>query len=502
MNEPEPSLDPYLLTLQGVENPPTSWWSALRKVGPGILLAGTIVGSGELILTTSFGASYGFAFLWLILFSCAIKVFVQIELGRFTISGGQPTLSALDQIGHGTQDHSTNDLNSPHPRMASLRLGRWLVWWWFLMLLCTVFQLGGMLGAVGQAMHAAWPSASPWILSNLSNIISVLSNDAAKYVEYPWAIFACGIAMALIYGGSYQRLERLTTWIVIGLTLLTVLAAISLQWTDFAYSWSEVAAGLKPTIPTHGVADAFAIFGITGVGATELFYYPYWCLEKGYARYVGPRDGSLAWEQRAKGWIRVMYLDAWVSMVVFTVSTVSFYILGAAVLHPQGLVPQKSEMLTVLSQMFGKPFGPLAQMLFYGAAGIVLLKTLYLACAANSRLTVDFLQLHGLLSIQTLTDRMRWISRFCLFFPLLALGFYLFARDPQWMVKVGGIAQASTLPMIGAATLYFRYRRLDPKLKPSKAWDTMLWIAILLIVAVACYAIPSQIGSLFTSQGK
>ena len=52
-----------------------------RQIGPGIILAGAIVGSGELIVTTSLGAQHGYIFLWLILFSCVIKVFLQIELG-------------------------------------------------------------------------------------------------------------------------------------------------------------------------------------------------------------------------------------------------------------------------------------------------------------------------------------------------------------------------------------------------------------------------------------
>ena len=36
-------------------------------------------------------------------------------------------------------------------------------------------------------------------------------------------------------------------------------------------------------IPATGLMTAFSMFGITGVGATELYSYPYWCLEKGYA---------------------------------------------------------------------------------------------------------------------------------------------------------------------------------------------------------------------------
>src|SRR5688500_10940577 len=90
--------DPYILHDDTIQPPPSSLWKALFKIGPGIILAGSIIGTGELLLTTGLGAEYGFAFLWLILFSCAVKVFVQIELGRNAISSGKPTLSALDAL--------------------------------------------------------------------------------------------------------------------------------------------------------------------------------------------------------------------------------------------------------------------------------------------------------------------------------------------------------------------------------------------------------------------
>ncbi len=35
------------------------------------------------------------------------------------------------------------------------------------------------------------------------------------------------------------------------------------------------------------IGTALATFGIIGVGAAELVVYPYWCLEKGYARFTG-----------------------------------------------------------------------------------------------------------------------------------------------------------------------------------------------------------------------
>ena len=111
-------------------------------------------------------------------------------------------------------------------------------------------------------------------------------------------------------------------------------------------------SGFTFAVPAAAVALAFSAFGITGVGASELFAYPYWCIEKGYARNAGPRADDEAWADRARGWTRVMQLDAWFSMVVFTVATVAFYLLGAAVLHPQGLDPKGPEMIPTLSRMY------------------------------------------------------------------------------------------------------------------------------------------------------
>ena len=299
--------------------------------------------------------------------------------------------------------------------------------------------------------------------------------------------------MALIYGGGYKRIEWLTTMIVVSVTMITVSAATALNWTDFPVRGSDFLKGFEFQVPPKGLAAAFAVFGVTGVGATELFYYPYWCLEKGYARYVGRADGSEAWERRAKGWIRVMHLDAWISMVVFTVSTIAFYLMGAAVLHPQGLVPEGQELIDTLSKMYVGPFGAWTRILFLLGAGMVLFKTLYLACAANSRLTTDFLGLAGMAPLKSAQHRATLIRRFSLVFPTIALVFFLIGKDPKLMVTIGGVAQAATLPMIAGATLYFRYRKVHPAIRPWRITDVMLWIATGCIFVVAAYAVPTQI---------
>ena len=91
-------------------DPPRHFMGIVRRLGPGMIIAGSIVGSGELIATTKTGAQAGMTLLWLIIAGCVIKVFVQIELGRHAITHGETTLTALDGV--------------PGPRFGI----NWIIW--------------------------------------------------------------------------------------------------------------------------------------------------------------------------------------------------------------------------------------------------------------------------------------------------------------------------------------------------------------------------------------
>ena len=116
-----------------------------------------------------------------------------------------------------------------------------------------------------------------------------------------------------------------------------------------------------------------ATFGIIGVGAIDLISYSYWCLEKGYARYCGPRDDSTAWLERARGWVRVMKVDTFVSMAVYTTATVAFYLIGAAVLHRDNLDPDGMRMISTLIAAYVPVFGAFAEWLLIGSAAWLML---------------------------------------------------------------------------------------------------------------------------------
>ncbi|WP_406696821.1 Nramp family divalent metal transporter [Singulisphaera sp. Ch08] len=471
-------IDPYALPPDAIQAPPNSLLKALGQIGPGLILAASIVGTGELINTTSLGAKAGFSLLWLIILSCLIKVFVQVELGRYAITHGRTTLAAFNTL--------------PGPRLGT----SWLCWLWLFMMLATQAQIAAMEGTVGQAAHMAFPDASRAVASFAGQISPAFGTFLETRQEHFWASLTTLAAIVLLLSGGYKRLERITTILVAAVTLFTVASVLILQWTSFRINVANLKEGLEFSVPPMAIALAFSAFGITGVGASELFAYPYWCIEKGYARAVGSRSPDPAWAERARGWTRVMQLDAWFSMVVFTVATIAFYLLGAAVLHPQGLDPKGPEMIPTLSRMYLQPLEGTAlagmrnwtRVGFLLGAWAVLFKTLYVATAANSRLTADFLDLSGLWRQNGVTARDRTVRAFCIIYPIMALGLYFAFREPQGLIKIGGIAQSLMLPLIAGATLYLKQRDADSRVAASFFSDILTWIAFFAISAVALYS--------------
>jgi hypothetical protein len=60
---------------------------------------------------------------------------------------------------------------------------------------------------------------------------------------------------------------------------------------------------------------------------------------------------------------------------------------------------------------------------------------------------------------------------------MLCLAFFVLYPNPVTLVLLSGVMQAMMLPMLAGAALYFRYRRIDPRLTPSRLWDAFLWVS-------------------------
>jgi hypothetical protein len=125
-----------------------------------------------------------------------------------------------------------------------------------------------------------------------------------------WVAIFLALTLVLLLGGGYQRIEGIATLKVALFTGITFLSALLLIRMPQYFSWSRAVDGLKFHMPPGGLYKAVAVFGITGIGASEFFMYPYWCVEKGYARFAGANDGTPGWRSRVLGWTHVMQTDA------------------------------------------------------------------------------------------------------------------------------------------------------------------------------------------------
>ena len=477
-----------------------------------MILAGAIVGSGELIATPKVGAEAGFWLLWLIILGCTLKVFVQIEFGRHTITWGQTALAALDRL--------------PGPRWKV----NWLLWYWFAVVLLIISQNGGIVGGVGQALAMAMPvtargeeynqvqdnlvrarvvlaearrgAAPPAEIKALEQSTRELANRAEDIAEphdeLIWATVVALLTSVIMWFGRYKFIEIVSTLLVGGFTVVTFIALYMLQSTAWAVSAENVAQGLRFQLPPGdttgaGLATALAAFGMIGLSAGEIIMYPYWCLEKGYAAHTGPRNETAEWTDRARGWMRVLHLDVWLSMFVYTFATVAFYLLGAAILGRTALDPEGEEgMIRTLAQMYVPVFGAWSESLFLFGAFTVLYSTYFVFAAGFSRIISDAVILLGLIDGNSAT-RERWQRAISVILPLVALTLYLLIAKPVKMILWAGLGQATVLPMLGAAALYFRYYRIDTRLRPPLTSDILLWLSFVGLLIIGVWSVYSNL---------
>jgi manganese transport protein len=446
--------NPYEFQADEVIEPPRTLFTILRRIGPGLILSASIVGSGELIATTTLGAEVGYIALWIIVLSCLIKPAVQSELGRYVIATGQTGAEGLNLV--------------PGPRLGGLN---WVVWAWVIMTFLSFFQVGAMFAGVA------------WVMSQLVPGVPLAV----------WVLGLFGITLLILLGGHYGRIEKLAT-IKVGLfTMLTFLCALIMMRRPESFSMQDLLDGFAFDLPKDGLVTAIAVFGITGVGASELFMYPYWCVEKGYARFAGKGDGGREWQARARGWIRVMNVDILASMVIYSVATAAFYMLGAGVLHPAGLVPKGMDMIPVLSNMYTQTLGPWALWLFYVGAIATLYGTIFAATAGNSRALADTAGLLGGFQRNDYPARLKFLNRFVWVALIVPVVLFFVFRSPVNMVKAGGVAQAAMLPILAIGALYLRHKRLPHEVRPNRLSTVVLWIAAITMILAVGYALGREL---------
>lgn len=517
--------NPYARSTTSHREPPVGLTATSRHLGPGMILAGSIVGSGELMMTTKLGAEAGFILLWFVLLSCVIKVVVQGELARHTISSGETFL------------HVFNALPGPHYRrpvwldlewmavtlLASLagltyytvmprgdvriflgvvgfviawaafitwrRQGtgavprpndnrpalNWFIWFWLPTQILLFINGGAILGGAAQALNLALPASS----GGRGAVI--------------WSLVVAALCAAVLLSGRYKLLEQVSLALVASFTAITIVCTGLLQWTGYAITPADVQQGLTFALPgplsSVVVLTALAMYAGTGIGTNEMISYTYWCVEKGYARAAGEREPGDEWPRRARGWIRVMYTDVLITMAVYTIGTVCFYFLGAAILHPKGLTPEGTETLAILGNLYTETLGSWAATLFVVGGFFILFSTSVSGIAGNTRILADALCVMRIISPYDYSARLRFIRIFVVVSLAVHIFTYALFQNPPLMLVISAMISVVIYPALGLGTLYLRYRDVDPRIRPGRLTSGLLWVSGLALAVISPAAV-------------
>ncbi|MEL7474464.1 MAG: Nramp family divalent metal transporter, partial [Planctomycetota bacterium] len=282
---------------------PPRWIAA---VGPGLLVAATGVGAGDLA-TAGFAASkLGYAILWAIVVGAAVKFMLTEGLARWQLATGA---TLIEGVRH--------------------RLGPIPIALFLLYLVAWCYFVGvALVKASGVATQALLPL--PFELGT--------SSESAGPLVYGAACSILGLAVAWL--GGFRWFERVMGVCIAVMFLTTIISAIAVR-----PDWSAVATGLLvPRIPEGGTNWTIALMG--GVGGTvTVLAYGYW---------IRQVDG-----ERERG-IGLMRLDLAVGYVATAVFGIAVAILAVGVPTEGAGV----RLITGLADRLGEAIGPGLRALF------------------------------------------------------------------------------------------------------------------------------------------
>ncbi len=220
----------------------------LAAIGPGILVAATGVGAGDLISAGVAGSRVGLVIAWAALAGGVLKWFLNEGIARWQMATGTTLLEGW-----------------------ATRLGRWVRWVFLVYLLVWTFITAGTLAsACGVAGSGLLPLC-----------------DDLRTSKIIWGALHSVVGLWLVWVGGFKLFEKMMAACIAVMFVTVILTAVLIR-----PDWAELGRGLvTPRVPDEP-ADALSwVLGVLGgVGGTvTLLCYGYWIREEGREGETGLR---------------------------------------------------------------------------------------------------------------------------------------------------------------------------------------------------------------------
>ncbi|MDP6456705.1 MAG: Nramp family divalent metal transporter [Candidatus Marinimicrobia bacterium] len=451
-----------------------SFW---RMAGPGAVLVGLSIGAGEIVIWPRIMAQYGATMAWAAMLGVFLQLWINLEIGRWTISTGETPFTGFARIWRGFA-----------PVFLILTMLGWLV--------------PGWARASGLALKA------------------LMVGPGGYGSDTFWTVITFAAAAVILFGPKivYQSVERSVEFLVVIVTvgLISLVIAVS-----SVAVWQDLGLGIVSIGKTHpdiSVKTLFSALVFAGAGGTANLFYSFYLRDKNIGmgaripRMTNPLRGrseaapssGFRFKEteenisRFSAWWSYVKKDQIIFFWFLNTFTIVLFMFGAlAVLTPRGIVPAAGTLIWDEAVVLGEVWGESGKIIFLLVGVATLFGTQLVLLDGVSRTFADIIYTNVRsaqkreVSWWYLTVCLGWIVAGCVITYVMEnrgvtdLGFLFNAG------YMGGFAMAIYVPL----TLYMNYRYLPKSVRPGVFSTIMMIIASAVYIGFAISSIRWEISA-------
>ena len=437
---------PCIADFQKADMPPKTlpFW---KLVGPGAIMVGLSIGSGELIMWPRLVAKHGEGMIWAAMVGVFIQLWVNFELGRYTLATGESVYTGFARLSQ---------------------------------MFAFAFLLLNFCGSILPG----------WATSSGSALKMLFTGEPAKPEEVYWTWITLGIVALMLFGPKviYYFVEKTETALVAIITVGLVITAIAVGTADVWMKMFQGATNFGYIAPEVNKADFFAALVYAGAGGTSNIFLCYYLRDKnlgmgalipdivnplrGQTEKV-PSTGYLFPEteenvSRFRQWMNHFRKEQVLIFWFLNTFTIMLFIFGSlAVLHPKGLGAELEGMkiATTQAEILASVMGEFGRKLFLIVAFATLFSTQLAIVDGVARTFSDVIYVNF---PQAQRKSLSW------WYAVIAGGYLVIGAvlailqiPPLFQLNfnacVGGVAMAIYVPL----TLYVNKRFLPKSVRPD-----------------------------------
>ncbi|MDY5478515.1 MAG: Nramp family divalent metal transporter [Enterocloster clostridioformis] len=403
----------------------------IKRIGPGLIATGIVIGPGAVTTSAMLGANYGYALIWLIFPIIFMGITFMMVTNRLAITTGLPTIHAIRKY---------------YGPVASAVVGI------AVFMACLFFTMGNISGT-GAGMNLIF--GINWKIGSLIMIVIVLYCYFAKNV--------------------YSRVEKLITACILVMILSFYITLIGVGGP----SEGELATGLFSfKIPEGSLATALAFIS-TNAAVTAGIYNTYLGKEKKWNK-----------EDLFNG---VMFTDALVHVISVVLISGAIILVGAIVLHPQGLsISAPAQLAALLVPIVGNAATYIM--------GIALVGAGFSSLLANTQRGMVLL---GAGFNKEVGLETKFIRIGCLVCLVIAMAIcYSYGGSPTQLILMANVATSIATPVGGLFILLLIWRKdINAGYKKPTTLRICMTISYVFVLIMTFSALSTQIPKLLAALG-